>query len=60
LKCFSIGNWVVKSGRNEVLKLSVAMKKRVWMGFSLIHPILNGTMLKPNEIFELNKYNSIK
>lgn len=31
LKCFSIGSWIVKSGRNEVLKLSVAMKKRVWM-----------------------------
>jgi len=31
LKCFSIGSWVVKSGRNEVLKMSVAMKKRVWM-----------------------------
>jgi len=31
LKCFSIGSWVVKSGRNEVLKLSVTMKKRVWM-----------------------------
>lgn len=31
LKCFSIGSWIVKSGRNEVLKMSVAMKKRVWM-----------------------------
>ena len=31
LKCFSIGSWVVKSGRKEVLKMSVAMKKRVWM-----------------------------
>jgi len=31
LKCFSIGSWVVKSGRNEVLKMSVAMKKRLWM-----------------------------
>jgi hypothetical protein len=31
LKCFSIGSWIVKSGRNEVLKMSVAMKNRVWM-----------------------------
>lgn len=31
LKCFSIGSWIVKSGRNEVLKMSVAMQKRVWM-----------------------------
>jgi hypothetical protein len=31
LKCFSIGSWIVKSGRNEILKMSVAMKKRVWM-----------------------------
>ena len=31
LKCFSIGSWVVKSGRKEVLKMSVAMQKRVWM-----------------------------
>jgi hypothetical protein len=29
LKCFSIGCWEVKSGRNDVLKMSVAMKKRV-------------------------------
>jgi hypothetical protein len=31
LKCFSIGSWIVKSGRKEILKMSVAMKKRVWM-----------------------------
>ena len=31
LKCFSIGSWVVKSGRNQVLKMSVAMKNRQWM-----------------------------
>jgi hypothetical protein len=31
LKCLSIGSWVVKSGRKEVLKMSVAMKNRVWM-----------------------------
>ena len=31
LKCFSIGSWVVKSGRKDVLKMSVAMNKRVWM-----------------------------
>ena len=31
LKCFSIGSWIVKSGRNDVLKMSVAMKKRIWM-----------------------------
>lgn len=31
LKCFSIGSWIVKSGRNDVLKMSVAMKKRQWM-----------------------------
>jgi hypothetical protein len=31
LKCFSIRSWIVKSGRNEVLKMSGAMKKRVWM-----------------------------
>jgi len=31
LKCLSIGSWVVKSGRNDVLKMSVAMKNRQWM-----------------------------
>jgi len=31
LKCFSIGSWVVKSGRNDILKMSVAMKNRLWM-----------------------------
>lgn len=31
LKCFSIGSWIVKSGRKEILKMSVAVKNRVWM-----------------------------
>lgn len=31
LNCFSIGSWIVKSGRKEVLKMSVNLKKRVWM-----------------------------
>jgi hypothetical protein len=31
LNCFSIGSWLVKSGRKEVLKMSVAPKKRAWM-----------------------------
>lgn len=31
LKCLSIGSWVVKSGRKDVLKMSVAMKNRQWM-----------------------------
>jgi len=31
LNCFSIGSWIVKSGRKEILKMSVNLKKRVWM-----------------------------
>jgi DDE family transposase len=31
LNCFSIGSWVVKSGRKQVLKMSLAMRKRAWM-----------------------------
>ena len=31
LNCFSIGSWIVKSGRKEILKMSVSLKKRVWM-----------------------------
>lgn len=47
----SIGSWIVKSGRIEVLKMSVAMKKRGWMAFSLIHPTMIGPGLNPIEIF---------
>lgn len=46
LKCFSIGSWVVKSGRKEILNMSVAMKKRVWM---------NGLFLKSSNF----SYNNI-
>ena len=31
LQCFSIGSWAVKSGRKDILKMSVAMKNRAWM-----------------------------
>lgn len=31
LNCFSIGSWIVKSGQKEILKMSVNLKKRVWM-----------------------------
>jgi hypothetical protein len=31
LKCLSIGSWLVKSGRKDVLKMSVSMKNRLWM-----------------------------
>lgn len=31
LKCFSIGSWLVKNGRKDILKMSVAMKNRAWM-----------------------------
>lgn len=31
IKCLSIGSWIVKSGKNEVLKMAVALKNRVWM-----------------------------
>ncbi len=30
-RCFAIGSWVVKNGRNRVLKLSLAVKRRAWM-----------------------------
>jgi len=30
-KCFALGGWIVKSGRKKVLKLSVAMQRRVWL-----------------------------
>ncbi len=31
LKSLSIGSWVVKSGRKDVLMMSAAMKNRAWM-----------------------------
>jgi hypothetical protein len=31
LNCFLIGRWIVKSGRKEILKMSVNLKNRVWM-----------------------------
>jgi hypothetical protein len=31
LKCLSIGSWIVKSGRKDILKMSVTMKNRQWM-----------------------------
>ncbi len=30
-QCFAIGSWIVKDGRERVLKLSVTRKKRAWM-----------------------------
>lgn len=30
LNCFAIGSWIVKDGRNRVLKLSVKEKRRQW------------------------------
>jgi len=30
-KCFALGSWIVKQGRKEVLKLSVALKRRAWL-----------------------------
>jgi len=47
LKCFSIGSWIVKSGRNEVLNMSG------WMGYSSIRPILNGARSNPIEILKV-------
>ncbi len=29
-KCFALGSWIVKKGRNKVLKLSVNNKRRAW------------------------------
>ena len=29
-KCFALGSWIVKKGRNKVLKLSVNVKRRAW------------------------------
>lgn len=29
-KCFALGSWIVKNGRNKVLKLSVNAKRRPW------------------------------
>ena len=28
--CFAVGNWVVKNGRNKVLKMSTPLKRRKW------------------------------
>lgn len=30
-KCFALGSWVVKKGRQNILKLSVGLKRRDWM-----------------------------
>lgn len=30
-KCFALGSWIIKDGRNKVLKLSVVAKRRDWL-----------------------------
>ncbi|MDI6759182.1 MAG: transposase, partial [Candidatus Omnitrophota bacterium] len=30
-KCFALGGWIAKTGRKKVLKLAVAMQRRVWL-----------------------------
>ena len=28
--CFAVGSWVVKEGRNQILKMAVPLKRRTW------------------------------